>query len=606
MANQQGQAFEDLRNTINECTRIVRYRWRLALVGLASIGSIAFWYSQYLPREYSATTLFERRDDVVLQNLIRGSSPYSFAHLKTTMKMDMTDTRALGMAMVRCGLLPPETFASTEALTDAERGAVNRVRSEYQLLPSLRMLHSTANLDTIELRCRANDPEIAQQIVVALRDNYIEKTRDRISEILNGTEEFFESEVQRLEHEARQAEQELAQGFEAFPGLDPTDVVGAGNRLEMLRAQRDALYQRKAELEAELSAREAFLRETPSPDPFRPASPPAPESAAAAKPAPVANPVATLDMNIKTVQQEIVDLMTMRGMTAEHPEVKRRYARLDALQDLRVSLLDSQTSAPVVAEADTPELVTIPTPEVSETYLQWQAQRMRVELEMEALRRQTAIASTQLNEADDRLHEFESLYNRLVEKEGDVERLLAHQSDANREANVWRGHLTSLQRILKAETGKRGTQFTLLEEPQDVTRPTKPRVASVFVVCSALGIAAAALLVALSELFDRSFRSVGQVTRVLGIPVLECVATVPTPREKRRIAIRRMFWVPTILVLVAALSASASLAYASLQMPRVHERAMQRVNSILGNVGIASVSNAEGATPVTRSTPDAQ
>jgi len=111
-------------------------------------------------------------------------------------------------------------------------------------------------------------------------------------------------------------------------------------------------------------------------------------------------------------------------------------------------------------------------------------------------------------------------------------------------------------------------------------------VASVFVVCSGLGLAAATLLVALAELFDRSFRSVGQVTRVLGIPVLECIGTMSTPRERRRTAVRRLVWTPTLTMLVLSLVASAALAYTSLMMPAVHADAMRRVNRVLGTVGV--------------------
>jgi hypothetical protein len=95
--------------------------------------------------------------------------------------------------------------------------------------------------------------------------------------------------------------------------------------------------------------------------------------------------------------------------------------------------------------------------------------------------------------------------------------------------------------------------------------------------------------VALAELFDRSFRSVGQVTRVLGIPVLECIGVIQTPREKRKAALARLIWTPTLGVLVLSLVTSAALAYASLQMPAVHARAMQRFETVLKTVGVTSL-----------------
>jgi hypothetical protein len=221
-------------------------------------------------------------------------------------------------------------------------------------------------------------------------------------------------------------------------------------------------------------------------------------------------------------------------------------------------------------------------PKKSEAYRVWEVQRMNVELQLESLRRQHAIAEGQLDEANQRLAKFESLYNRLVEQDEEMRHLIDQRNEANKELSVWQSHRRQLERILTAESGERGTQFTIIEDPENVARPTKPRVASVFVVCSGLGLAAAALLVALAELFDRSFRSVGQVTRVLGVPVLECIGVIPTPKEKRKLAVSRLVWTPTVGLLVCALVASAAMAYASIEMPGVHKRAMNRVDNLLG------------------------
>lgn len=578
MADPQGQAFEDLRNTLGECTRIVRQRWRLALVALCVVGAGAFWYSQYLPRTYSATTIFERRDDVVLQNLIQGNSPYGFDHLKATMALDMTGSRALLGGLVAVGLLPAETASGSGPLSDAERAALDAAVARYQLQPSVRLIHSTASLDTIQLRCDANDPGVARRLVVALRDRYIVETRERIREILGSTKAFFETEVARLQAQVAAAGGKLQDGFEEFPGLDPTDLVSVGSRLEAVRGQYNVAYQRRAELEAEISAREEFLRAVPPP--------PADPAASAAAGGPLAAGIdPALDLAIRQVQAEIVELVTARRMTMEHPAVRTLRGRLEALEELRAAALALAPGGESAPGSEGPFAASQPA--AGAAFHEWQAQRMRIELELDSLRRQHAIAAAQFADVEARLQRFAGLYERLLARGEELRQLRERRSESENELAIWQQHLARLDRILTAESGARGTQFTLIEEPKDVSRPIKPRVSSIFVACAGLGLAAAALLVALAELLDRSFRSAGQVTRALGVPVLESVGVIPTPRERRRALRARLVWTPALLLLLLALAGSATLAYASLELPRLHARAMQRVDRVLGTVGAA-------------------
>ena len=141
--------------------------------------------------------------------------------------------------------------------------------------------------------------------------------------------------------------------------------------------------------------------------------------------------------------------------------------------------------------------------------------------------------------------------------------------------------------MLTAESGERGTQFSLIEEPKDGSVPTKPRVSAVFMVCLGAGLAAAALAVALAELFDRSFRTAGQVARTLGIPVLECVGVIPTPQVRRRARLARLVWMPTLGVLVFLMAVSAGLAYASLARPDLYQRTVRGAERVLNVIGIA-------------------
>ncbi len=589
MGTQQGQAFEDLRNTVSECTRIVRQRWRLAAIGLSIVASVAFWYSQYLPREYSAQTLFERRDDVVLQNLVRKNSPYGFEHLKTTMKMDMIGSRAMARALANVGLVPADQIKLDGALTETERGLVDAAVGRYRLQPEIGLLHSTSSLDTIRLTCHANDPIVARKVVVALRDGYIEHVRTRIREILEGTKAFFEEEVANIRRRVQQADERLLAQTAEFEGLDPTDLVSAGNRLEMLRSRRDTLFQEKAGLEADIAAREAFLENAPVPYALQEETPTS--QPVAVKDQALGRPSAAeakLDEAIEATQSAIINALTARRMTWDHPHVQMLVMRRESLEELKKSLAElGPDDIGLIADTAPPPP---PEPKVTEEFRQWQAQQQRVRVELAGLRERLEVADRQLTEAEDRLMRFESLYTRMLDEDDEYRRMLQERNAAASEVSVWQSHLISLKRVLVAESGQRGTQFSLLEEPIDVMRPTRPRVASIFVVSSGLGLAAAALLVALAELFDRSFRSVGQVTRVLGVPVLESIGVIPTPRERRHRMMTRLIWAPVLSVLLMLLMATAGLAYTSLAMPRVYEKAMKHVDSVLGATGMMSLS----------------
>ena len=580
MSNQQGQAFEDLRNTISECSRIVRHRWRLAVVGLTLASSIAFWFSQYLPREYAAASLFERRDDVVLQNLVKSNSPYGFDRLRSTLTLDMTGQRALANACITLGLCSPDSFTGDGALSDAERSALEGALGQYSLRASVQLMHSSASLDTINLRCEANDPRMARDFVVALRSNYITDTRERIRDILHDAKGFFAAEVDRLQKEVALAESTLHADFDEFPGLDPTNVMGVGDRLETLRAQHSTLVQRQAELEAQIEAREEFLITAAAQYADDRVTDEAMHTDRTAKAGGSVDPI--LDTAIAGVRQELVALVTDRMMTMDHPDVKRLRARLSALEELR-------TTIATIPLGDNPELAGQTSQGPSPMQREWQAQKMRVELEIDSLRRQEHVAGQRAVEVADRLNRFENLYDQLLNNGDDLRMAREQRGESAAELAIWNSYLARLERVLAAESGERGTQFTLIEEPQILSRPVQPRLSTIFIVCAGLGLAAAALFVALAELFDRSFRSVGQVTRVLGVPVLECINMIATPSERRKTLRARLFWAPTLTVLLLMLATTSGLAYASIARPALHERAMLKVDRVLNAVGVALV-----------------
>jgi uncharacterized protein involved in exopolysaccharide biosynthesis len=580
MTNNHERPFEELRGTLGEYARIFCQRWRLGLVALSLVASAAFWYSQYLPRTYRVSTLFERRDDAVLRNLIQSSSPYSFDNLKSTLAMDMTGSRAMAEAAVSLGLLSPETVPAEGALSADATRAVDKVLQRHRLSAAVRMLQTSASLDAIGLDVSASDPEIAQRFTVALRDRYISETRARISGILLNTKQFFETELQRAEQQVAQVDRELRSQFDEFPGVNPNDVSSAGAYLEDLRQERARLAEHRAELEAQITAREQFLvvalarEEELSAD----------LSVAAAKDGTAIPPPPELDeataRAVAQVELELRDALTVKRMTEAHPIVKALRRKLAEIYASRTPPAGQPTTtAPAVAGTSARS--------------RFGPERLRVELELNALRRQFEITQGSHQVAEQRTERFAKLYEQLIAT-GQHLRGPREKLDQDTAAiGMWRQHVAQLNRILSAENEQRGTQFVLIEEPRNTDRPISPRVGSVFAVCSGSGLAMAILLMALAELLDRSFRTAGQVTRVLGVPVLESVGVIPTPQVRRRRMISRLIWTPALGLLIGALLTVGALAYVSLEQPTLHRRAVARLDGVLHSLGMPQASLVE-------------
>ncbi len=553
---------EDVRNTLGEYARILRSRWRLAVTALAVAGALAFWYSQFLPRRYGASTVFERRDDAVLRNLVSKNSPYSFDNLKTTLSTDLTGSRALAEAAVETGLLAPDVVPASGALSDAQLRELDAALAAHQLTAGVKLLQSTPSLDTIRVDCEANDPQIAQRFVVALRDRYIRQTRQRITEILEGTREFFQGEVDRYQHQLAQTAQNLASPFDEFPGVDPTDLTGVGLRLESLRQERERLFERQAELEAQVAAREQFLLQLVQLDG---AGAPTPATWPATTPAPATPAEQALVQAIASVERELEEATTTRRMTPEHPTVMALQRKLD---NLRQSLLAAHPPAAPGAAAAPAAAPTL------------RAERLQAELERDALQLQLAVVQGNFERAAERLARFTALYDQLLSRGQEFQQLNDRREEDTTTLAMWREHLGQLTRILAAENEQRGTQFALVEEPKGAGA-LSPRVGPVFAVCSGSGLAAAALLVALAELLDRSFRSTGQVARALGIPVLESVGVIQTRAVRRQRWLQRLAWTPALMLLLGILIAAAGLAYTSLENPALHRKLVGRVDTLL-------------------------
>ncbi len=558
---------DDLRGVVARYLAILRRRWAWGFLALSIVGSIAFWSSQYLPRTYQAATVFERRDDAVLQNLVSQNSPYGFERLKSSLALDMTGLRARAEAAIAIGVIAPDAIAAEGALTEAQTAAVKGALARHGLDATSKIITSSSGLDVIELRAEGRDPELARRFVVALRDRYIADTQRRMRGILDSTRAFFEAELDNRRSEAAAAAAELDQHFAEFPDLHSRDPVALATRVEALRTDRDRLEQEQARLDAQIAARRDFLAALL-------ADPPA-EAASAAPGAPALNPEESrIDAAIRDVEAQISDAIVVRQMTPEHPTIRALRRKIDALRSVRADLADQRRIAATqpASQSDRPSAPRNPL-------------ARQVELDLDTLVRQREIVHADWIRAHDRHTRYSALARQLSDDRGALRRLEERVAKAGAAAAVWSQHLTQLEQVLAAENELRGTRFSLIEEPLTAARAASPRLSAVFTVSGGLALACAVLLMALLELFDQSLRDPGHLARVAGVPVLESVGLIATPAVVARRRVRRAIWSPALLTGFAVLGASATMAYASFERPSLHQRVGAALDQLLVPLG---------------------
>ena len=74
-----------------------------------------------LPRKYVLSTIFERRDDVVITKLINSNSPYSFGTLRRSLTINLMGYQALSAAADELGLTKDLPRDAQGELTPAGR-----------------------------------------------------------------------------------------------------------------------------------------------------------------------------------------------------------------------------------------------------------------------------------------------------------------------------------------------------------------------------------------------------------------------------------------------------------------------------------------------------
>ncbi len=545
----------DFQQMVSRVLAILRQRRWLFVLPLLTGLLIGLAGSLFLPRRYVLSALFERRDDVVITNLLSSNSPYSFETLRRSLPIDLIGYNALSDAIEKLGLTRDLPRDAAGALTPEGRNRRQALISGLSRQLDVNLIEKSTFLDLIEVRYTGSRPDLGVQLVSHLKDNYVARTRERIGTILTKAHVFFSEEAQKRKEKAAQMEAELLQMAVQHPGVDPNDPGVLDQRLLNHNLAMEELGRRKAEHLARQRACEEYLAQLEG-RPVALGSATRPAGAAISQ---VPNPQRQrLAPEIERVRSQIVDARTLRHMTDEHPTVV-------ALRQKLVELENQMAGLPETVSIDAPAGPSDP----GLTALG--AEKKRAVAEMKSLQTLVAQVDRELERHEKEKRHLEEEKGRLFERRQTFLTRQQELSAAKADLNVWQSHVETIARVMTAESESRGIQFSTVDEARRPAKPVSPTLAGIILVSLAIGIALGTAAVFLREVLDRSLRSIQRVRETLSVPVLETLGEIRLRHGAGRLIRRGMLPLVAATQTVAVVLAG-TLAYLSVEQPLVYER----------------------------------
>lgn len=213
-----------------------------------------------------------------------------------------------------------------------------------------------------------------------------------------------------------------------------------------------------------------------------------------------------------------VQLENLRNHTTDkHPDVVRLKQEIS---DIKIALTNSQADGagsvdPAFGGATNP------------AYINIQTQIKRAEIEMAALQ-------AQRKELDVKWHQYVKRLEKMPQVEQDYQDLIRDYSSAQTKYDEISAKLMEARQAEGLEESQVGEKFTVMDPPHLPERPIKPNRMAIVLIGFILGLGAGVGLGAIKEFTDTSIRTVEDVKRITGVPVMAAILDVQEQSKMKR------------------------------------------------------------------------
>jgi len=448
--------------------RVIRSRKEIIMAVVILITLSGTLYTLMLPKIYSATTTIRVREDSTDIDVFERQFTSGFNPFFLKTEFEVIQSRAI-LSSVLDRLNLQQRWS---AKNDAKGGQLPRTVCMEILVNSLKV-NQYRDTSMIEISAFRDDPEEAMQIANEVADVYSNYRQSAKRSEIRSSVQALENELLKQQQKVGEAEDELEQIRKEQGVITLTRGIRADNvRLQQMEADR-------------ISARVDMLTRKARVDQLEALSGEDLMNASAY----MVNDQSLLALRRQLVDAEVQLKLMMETMGENHPEVKRTRAGVD---ELKIKLNDALDGLKAGVRADY---------EVAKTRFE----ALDVEL------------------ADIRRSDIEAQGEKYLPFER-AERNLAIQQEI---LNALRARVT--QKGVELELPR--TMVQIIDRAERSDRPVRPRVLLNIILSLVIGIGAGIGLAYFIEYLDTSVKTVDDVERYLGVPVIGII-----PQKVRSLA----------------------------------------------------------------------
>jgi len=498
--------------------------WRRRNAALLAAGLFActtFVAFNFIPKRYTAQTVFERRADAVGTMTEKGT-PAKFSTFKPTLVHDLTARSSVLAALTQLGYAKHPATGVAGQLTPDGSAELDRLAGAIAKDLRVTWIVQTNNLDQVNVSLSSTDIIFACSLTNRLVENYIADTRKKIIEQLSDSVVFLNERIAAAKAGAIEAREQRYNYLKGHPNMLPENPQFVDDQIAQLELRREQLRQDRKALDHKIAFLAGLKTGQDESNPDRV------ETAA----------------QIHLLERQLCDLQNRLRMTDMHPRVLKLKRSID---QAKAKLKGMPTRTAVEGEGTSDKAAAI-----ALDVDQLVAERKHIDILI--ARNEQLYAEYQTARAN--FLPVVQEYNRLTD-------LIA---EADADVKMWRTNKAGVHMALEAEENGSRTHLQIVKAARPAYMPSWPKLWHVFILGIGGALAFGALLAVMMARMSCSFSSPAQAKEALGLPVVGTVGLILSPAAQRLQMIRRYVLIPAaacLLLLITIIAAAGVIVSAN-------------------------------------------